>query len=178
MAELPEPSASDERVPIARGWSLPRYFTDVVRSDPAGYTCTFSVVVQGGQPHVLLAVLEPDPGTTVSPALLQLAGQRLPDHFVQVLEANARQPGEADWGSGAVWDDDSDDAPVWTSEPDPVERAAVVRSTMRRRITPEHLTRVVELHAKGGVEAVRREFGSDERTVRRWLARARDAGLR
>jgi hypothetical protein len=80
-----------------------------------------------------------------------------------------------------VWDEEGatwDSGAVYASDPDPADVARVLRRGMRRRITPDHLARVVELHDKGGVGAVINEMGGDERTVRRWLARAREAGLR
>jgi hypothetical protein len=46
------------------------------------------------------------------------------------------------------------------------------------RITPDFLADVVAVHEADGIGGAVEKYGVSERTVRRWLAQARDEGLR
>lgn len=60
-------------------------------------------------------------------------------------------------------------------------RKRVERATTRRKVTPEFLSRVAQLHngtPEGGrLEAVKAAFGVSERQALRYIARAREEGL-
>jgi hypothetical protein len=61
------------------------------------------------------------------------------------------------------------------------DRKRVERATTRRKITPELLSKVAEIHKAapegGRLEAVRAAFGVHERTALRYIAQARQKGL-
>lgn len=61
------------------------------------------------------------------------------------------------------------------------DRKRVERATQRRKITPEFLNRVAELHntapAGGRLEAIKAAFGVSERQALRYIAQARQKGL-
>jgi hypothetical protein len=60
-----------------------------------------------------------------------------------------------------------------TVEDAKAEARTSVRRVQRRRITTDDLRNLLEVHARGGIPAVKRDLGYSERHARRLLARAR-----
>ena len=67
---------------------------------------------------------------------------------------------------------------MWAGESEPEALTKLVHRAVHRRLGPEFLEHVVELHAKGGVPAVQAEYPTTERNVYRWLERAAEAEWR
>lgn len=64
---------------------------------------------------------------------------------------------------------------------DNIKATRAMQASARRKITPEFLSRVVEVHRQhrdeGGVEAVAAAFGTSYRSAARWVQKARQEGL-
>lgn len=125
--------------------------------------CTVDLIIRGGRPYVeRMVIVPPVESRPISPE--QLADLDLADIVRRAVARLALDayPAPADEAAEAAAVRDAMD---------------LARSMQRRKVTPELLERVVELHERGGIALVQDELHTTERNARRWLARAKEAGL-
>jgi hypothetical protein len=179
-----ERSGGSRRVRLPGGWTIPSRFhwTGSVPVGRRSVALGVDVVVVGGQPRLAechIGASEPLRSSDLRKLrledVLDLAtraaaqpDQKLPG--VRTLDFRAEQVAA---GSAEAADD-----PTYSARQRYRAAAGPVEAASRRRIDAVLLAEVVDLYDKGGVPAVIAEIPASERTVRRWLAQARDAGLR
>jgi hypothetical protein len=179
-----ERSSVTRRVRLPGGWTIPARFhwTGSVPVGRRSVELAVDVVVVAGQPRLAgcnIGASEPLRSSDLRKLrledVLDLAtraaaqpDQKLPG--VRTVDFRAEEDAA---GSAEAADD-----PTYPARQRYRAAAGPAETAIWRRVDAELLAEVVELYDKGGVPAVIAEIPATERTVRRWLARAREAGLR
>jgi hypothetical protein len=173
---MTEKTPSDGRlVQLPGGWFVPPEFTVQLGAIHHSESYTVAVEMRGTRSHVRFVGIIAD-GDPLSPERLdEISLAELVDAAVQqvALRYTPRKKFTLseveEMGGRAIAD-------VIEADLEHAHRAAT--SARRRRVTPERLAEVVELHEQGGVGAIMDTLHYSERNARRLLARAREAGLR
>lgn len=165
-------------VALGRGFQVPGRFTSRLqkRIRRTLVTAEADIEMLNGEPRVrAIALAVPGGGRPLTPA--ELSEISLKDILDSAVTHAALEATPMQWEPGG-------DGPVplasfmtWVREQSAAdERSALAAARSardRRRVTPEVLRRVLDIHADKGVQGVMDELNYSERNARRLLARAR-----
>jgi hypothetical protein len=171
------------RVSLPGGFQVPARFTirlhGRVRRTPV--ECQVAVEMLGGKAHVRALAFEVRDPKAKPLSAADLAGLNL----TQVLDAAVQQAALEYTPREWVHDGSATDLPTflgWVHDQADADSAAALSAARsareRRRITPDDLRRVYEIHDAEGIEGVMDKLKYSERNARRLLARARAARAR